>query len=198
MDNSPNETIKKIYKSVSHYYMIHIISFIIFLFLVLILFYYSSILKYNIFKYEIIFSKNDKCKYILVNSKIENKKYNLNNCIKDKMKEKNEFVYVINLYNQLTNLLKYIKKQLFLINKYTYDKKINDLNYSDESIKNKLRYLKSKQNKINKIYSKIEKDYDIILEKVSKGIKYNKIIEKENKDDELYKNKKMTQYILNN
>lgn len=198
MDNSPNETIKKIYKSVSHYYMIHIISFIIFLLLVLILFYYSSILKYNIFKYEIIFSKTDKCKYILVNSKIENKKYNLNNCIKDKMKEKNEFVYVINLYNQLTNLLKYIKKQLFLINKYTYDKKINDLNYSDESIKNKLRYLKLKQKKINKIYSKIEKDYDIILEKVSKGIKYNKTIEKENKDDELYKNKKMSQYILNN
>ena len=191
MDNSPNETIKKIYKSVSHYYMIHIISFIIFLFLVLILFYYSSILKYNIFKYEIIFSKNDKCKYILVNSKIENKKYIINNSIKDKMKEKNEFVYVINLYNQLTNLLKYIKKQLFLINKYTYDKKINDLNYSDESIKNKLKILKSKQNKINKIYSKIEKDYDIILEKVSKGIKYNKTIEKENKDDELYKNKKI-------
>ena len=184
-----------IYNSTS-YYTNHIISFIILILLVLVLLYHFCILKYNMFKYDLFFNEENKCKHLFINYNINNNV--LGECITEKLMNKNEYIYIINLYNKLLNLLKYIKKQLFLINKYNYDKKINNINYSNESIKNKLRYLKLKQDNINKIYKKIEQDYNSILEKINKGNKYNTIVEKENKDYQLYKNIKMSSLLLNN
>lgn len=196
MDKPINETINTIYKYDLYYTTNHIICFIMFILLGLVLFYHSCILKYNIIKYISTFYKDSKCNHIFVN--YQSDKYNLNNCIMDKLNKKPEYIYILNLYNKLINLLEYVKKQLFLINKYNRDKKINNINYSNETIKNKLRYLKLKQDNINKLYKKIEEDYNLILEKINKGIKYNTTVEKEQQDYQLYQNKKMSSLILNN
>lgn len=150
--------------------------------------------------------EENRCKYIFMSgflqpdSSIKPHDYTLDNlkyCVKQTISYETPLFAHIKMYlNKIKYILDFLKKQIGL---YQIDIKTQlhekSTKYNDIA-NNRIKYLRHKQNNLEIIYNKLDKNYREINDKIETGIQYKNTLDKENEVNKSYETDRFLDYLI--
>tara|TARA_B110000114_G_C14841160_1_gene296730 strand:- start:29 stop:574 length:546 start_codon:yes stop_codon:yes gene_type:complete len=170
------------------------LSILVIIFFIIVIFILSFYLKKNYLSRD--WDKH-RCDYILLSGyltpdkNVSSSQYTIDNmkyCIKqDIYKNRGIIPQMKHKYNKLKYIIDYITKQIGLYHNKLEKETENIQDEHKNEIYNKINYLTYKHRQLTKINNKINEKIIPISERLSKGVDYYKIYEKEKEMNKIYK-----------